>query len=371
MVSIVPYFKVERHSIIIRVIVNGSVTKVIQTGIRLYSSDQWKERKIVSHPNARLLNAKIQSKVHELQAIITKAELMGVKLTKDRVKKLIEGGGITMDFYSHCLGWIKEKYSNPGTRAAALSDLEKVHAFAPSLQFGDIDKRWLTRYENHLRHTLKHEGNTVWKCMKFIRTMLYDAGSVLGAQVQNPFQTREYKMPPYVDPDKDGLTIQELDRLEALLTKDIPVFHKIVVAKFLFMCYTGLRISDAKRFAAEHIIDNRVVMTSKKTGITTRMKIHNRLSNILSVLKELPDKKFADQKLNEWLKIIADMAEITRIKLTTHVGRHSFGCLLAEMGASEEEAKELMGVKNKKVIQVYYRLRQPQIDRAAEKLNKI
>jgi hypothetical protein len=41
------------------------------------------------------------------------------------------------------------------------------------------------------------------------------------------------------------------------------------------------------------------------------------------------------------------------------------------MGVSEEEAMELMGVKNKSVVRVYYQLRQPQIDRASDKLNNI
>jgi integrase len=370
MVSIIPYYKKERGSVIIRLIHKGEVAKVVQTGVKVLP-DQWKDGKVTAHPNKALLNQKIQNKVNELQAVLTKAELLGVPITKDRIKNLAEGGEVTTDFYKHCTQWIKDKYTNKGTRAAMLSDLEKVHLFAPSLQFGDIDKRWLTKYEGYLRHTLKHEANTVWRSMKFIRTMLYDAQSVLGKQINNPFQSREYKMPLYRDPNKDGLTLEEVDRLEKLLKKPIPETNKIVIAKFLFMCYTGLRISDAKRFTQDHLIDGRVVMTSQKTGITTRLKIHTRLAKVLSVLKELPERKFADQNFNEWLKVIAEMAEIDRISLTTHIGRHTFGCLLAEMQVNEEEAMELMGVTNKNVVRVYYKLRQPRIDKAADRLNEM
>jgi integrase/recombinase XerD len=370
MVSIVPYYKKERGSVIIRLIYKGDIAKVVQTGVKV-SPDQWKDGKVTAHPNKALLNQKIQNKVNELQAVITKAELLGVPITKDRIKNLAEGGEVTTDFYKHCKQWIKDKYSNTGTRKVALSDLEKVHLFAPSLQFGDIDKRWLTRYEGYLRDTLKHEDNTVWKSMKFVRTMLYDAQSVLGKQIHNPFQLREYKMPPYKNPEKDGLTLDEVDRLEKLLKKPIPDTNKIVIAKFLFMCYTGLRVSDAKRFAQEHVIDGRVVMKSKKTGITTRLKIHTRLAKVLSVLQELPERKFADQNFNEWLKVIAEMAEIDRIPITSHIGRHTFGCLLAEMRVDEEEAMELMGVTNKNVVRVYYKLRLPRIDKAADRLNAL
>jgi integrase/recombinase XerD len=370
MISIVPYYRKERKSIIVRVIFGGDIVKVVQTGVKV-EPEQWKDGKVTNHPNKTLLNQKIKNKVNELQASITRAELLGVPMTKERIKDLAAGGEITTDFYTHCKKWIEDKYSNQGSRRANLSDLSLVHTYAPSLQFGDIDKRWLARYETYLREKMRYEDNTVWKKFKFLRTMLYDAQSVLGKQIHNPFQAREYKMPVYKQPEKDGLTLSEIDRLEALLKKDIPVMHKIVIAKFLFMCYTGLRVSDAKRFAQEHIIDGRVVITSKKTNITTRLKIHNRLAHVLKLMQELPQKTFADQNFNEWLKIIADMAEIKRITLTTHIGRHTFGCLLAEMGASEEEAKELMGVKNKNVIKVYYKLRQPQIDKAAERLNRL
>ena len=371
MISVIPYYKKERKSVIVRIIINGDVAKVIQTGVKIEST-QWKDGKVISHPNKTLLNQKIQNKVHEIQAIITKAELIGMSLTKDRVKRLVEGGEITTDFYKHCKTWIEEKYTNKDTRKAAMSDLKKVHTYAPDLQFGDIDKRWLTRYENYLRNTLHNKGNTPWKAMKFVRTMLYDAQSVLGKrQIHNPFEEDEYKMPVYIEPEKDGLTIEEIDRIEKLLTQNTPVVHKIVAAKFLFMCYTGLRISDAKRFTQEHVIDNRVVITSKKTNITTKLLIHDRLENVLNVLKSLPEKSFADKTFNEWLKIIADMAGVNRLTLTSHIGRHTFGCLLAEIGASEEEAQELMGVKNKKVVRVYYKLRQPQLDKAANKFNQL
>jgi integrase/recombinase XerD len=371
MLSIVPYYKKERKSVIVRVILNGSVAKVIQTGIKI-ESNQWSKGKIINHPNKSLLNAKVSSVVHELQAVITKAELLGVVLTKDRLKRLVESGEITTDFYKHCKVWIEEKYSNIDTRRVMMSDLEKAHTFAPTLQFGDIDKRWLIRYENYMREVLGNNGNTVWRSMKFIRTMLYDAQDTLGKQqIHNPFDEKEYTIPSYTDPEKDGLTIEELDKIEELLTQPVPTILKIVSAKFLLMCYTGLRISDAKRFTNEHIIDGRIVITSKKTGTTTRLKIHNRLQRILTALTELPEKSFADQSFNEWLKVVADTTEITRMNLSSHTARHTFGCILAESGVSQEEAMELMGVKDKGVLRVYYQLRQPQIDTAAEKLNSL
>jgi integrase/recombinase XerD len=374
MITVIPYYRKQRRQVVIRLIVNGATAKQINTGIKIEPS-QWDESsgKVVQHPNRNIFNQKIKAKVHELQSEVTKAELLGVILTQDRVKRIAEGNVVTTDFYSHCEAWIKEKYSNPDTRKAAMSDLRKVNGFAPNLQFGDIDRRWLMKYERYLRETLGNDGNTPWKAMKFLRTMIYDAQSIGGIVHCNPFQTKEYKMPAYKQPEKDGLHLEELDRIEKLLSESHPVMIKIMAARFLFMCYTGLRISDAKRFSVDrHLKDGeRIVITSKKTGITTSLKIYDRLQRVLKHLQQLPEKTLADQKMNEYLKIIADLAEIDRIPLTTHVGRHTLGCLCAEAGLSEEEAQKLLGIKNKNVVKVYYKLRQPQMDRAAGKLNKL
>lgn len=374
MISIAPYYRKERRSVILRVFVSGQIAKVVPTGIKI-EPGEWDEkaRKIKDHPNKKILNQKIQNKIAELQREITKAELMGVLLTKDRVKSLSEGHAITTDFYKHCKKWIEEKYSNPGSLAAIMSDLNKVHTYAPTLQFGDIDARWLTNYHRYLRDVLKQQGNTPWKAMKFMRTMLYDAEQVGGIVQKNPFKTKEFKMPKYVQSEKDGLYTHELALVEKILEEPHPVVIKIMTARFLFMCYTGLRISDAKRFTFDdHLKDGeRIIITSKKTKITTNLKVYKRLENVLHHLQELPVKTISDDKFNQYLEAIQSLTGITRLKFTSHLGRHTFGCLLAEAGVSMEEAMELMGVKSKNVIKVYYQLRQPQIDKASAKLNNI
>lgn len=368
MISFIPYFREARGAIVIKVNLNRETAKVVNPGIKINPA-QWdeKNRKIVKHPNANLLNQKIQGRISELQKEILKAELLGVPITRERVKKICEGAAITTD----CLKWaeqfIKDKYTNKGTAAAQTTELNKLKSFAPTLQFGDIDARFLEKYHKWLKQHYK--GNTPWKALKFVRTLLYAAGP--GIVAHNPFEHKEFKMPAYVQPVKDGLTIEELDRLEKILVGDYPVMHKIVTAKFLFMCYTGLRISDAKTFSLEEHLHHgeRVIITSKKTGVTTNLKLYKRLAELLQKMHTLPVKQISDQKLNGWLKEIAKAAGIARIELTSHVGRHSFGCLLAEMGVSEEEAMKLMGHKRKENTRIYFQLRQPQIDKAADKLN--
>lgn len=370
MISFAPYYRKERKIVLIRIIVDGVISKNINTGIKL-EPEEWdaKERKVVKHPNKKIFNQKIQNKIAELQKEVTKAELLGVLLTRNRVKKISEGAQITTDFHKWAEYYIKDHYPNKGTQNANTADHNRLKAYAPSLQFGDIDARWLTKYEHWLKEHF--QGNTPWKSLKFVRKILYAAGP--GIVHHNPFEHEEYKLMPYNQPLKDGLYIEELDRIEAIFDKPVPVMLKIVAAKFLFMCYTGLRISDAKKFRVEDHLHNgeRIIITSQKTGVTTNLKIYGRLARVLERLQELPEKKFSDKNFNEWLKTLAEACEIDRIVLTSHVGRHTLGCLLAELNIPIEVAQKIMGHKRTNTTKIYYNIRQSNVDDKTDRLNSL
>lgn len=370
-ISIKPYYRTDRGSVVIKVYVDRKTAKVINLGIKI-TEEQWNEadRKIVKHPNAKLLNQKIKNKVLELEREITRAELLGVTLTEGKVKQIAEGRKVTTNFYEWAEPWIDEKYRNRDTRDAMLSDLNKLKAFAPKLQFGDIDAGFLTRYHNYMIYDLGNKGNTPWKGLKFIRTMLYDAA---GLAPQNPFKDRSFKMPRYQETHKDGLYISECDQIEKLFDQEVPVLVKIVAAKFLFMCYSGLRISDAKKFSvAEHIQnDERLIIDTQKEGVRVNLKLHSRLIRALERIRSLPEKSLSDQKMNEWLKLVGAAANIDRIVLTNHVGRHTWGCILAEMNIPVDIAQKLLGHKKRESTLLYYKLRQKKLDEYAGVLNKM
>lgn len=370
-VTFTPYYRADRGNIVIRIFINRKIAKVVNTFIRI-EPDEWNEKKreVWKHPNSRIFNQKIKSKISELEAEITKADLLGISLTQDKVKKIAEGGRVTTDFYKHCEPWIKEKYRNKDTRDAMLSDLNKLKLFAPILSFGDIDAKFLTRYQNYMVHDLGNTGNTPWKSLKFLRTMLYDAG---GLAPGNPFKNKTFRMPAYQPTYKEGLYIYECDKLEEIFNEPVPVMYKVAAAKFLFMCYSGLRISDAKRFdVKKHLVNKeRIIMQTKKEGTMFNLKLHDRLSNILTILNELPQKTLSDQKLNQWLKVIAEYKELSRIKLTNHIGRHTFGCILAEMEVPIEVAQRLMAHKRIESTRIYYTLRQKKIDEISDRLNDL
>lgn len=86
-------------------------------------------------------------------------------------------------------------------------------------------------------------------------------------------------------------------------------------------------------------------------------------------MDELPEKKLSDQKLNEWLKVLGATARIDRIELTNHIGRHSYGCILAEMDIPIDIAQKMLGHRDRRSTEWYYKIRQHKLDDAADRLN--
>lgn len=66
------------------------------------------------------------------------------------------------------------------------------------------------------------------------------------------------------------------------------------------------------------------------------------MRNVLERLKNLPP-PFSEQKTNEHLKAIAELAGIGK-KITTHVARHSFAVRCLELKMSEETVAHYMGI---------------------------
>ena len=221
-----------------------------------------------------------------------------------------------------------------------------------------------------MENKLKKSTNTIWKSFKFMNTMIRDAVKMKGIIDHNPFE--DFDRGSYKNPVKLGLEMMHCDLIEPLcLREDVPVQISRVAIKFLFMCYCGLRFEDAMTFDPEiHVINNdRIVLKTQKAGVSINMKLYDRLSNIINLLREYPLSRMSNQDFNQLLKVVGNLAGIGHIKLTCHVGRHTFGGLLAEMEIPEEQAQKLLAHKDIRSTRIYYHVKAKNLDKAMDKLN--
>lgn len=176
------------------------------------------------------------------------------------------------------------------------------------------------------------------------------------------------------------LTKPELDRIEA---NDLGGNKSLQYSrdKFLFSVYTGLRFTDADNLKEENI-----EFDGTKYWISFRQQKTHELSRLpmLSKAKDIYDKyeierlatgfvlpRLTNQKVNVYLKTIADLAGITK-PLTHHVARHtSATTIFLANGVPLEIVSKQLGHSSIKTTQIYAKITNDMLSKEADKLDAI
>ena len=150
---------------------------------------------------------------------------------------------------------------------------------------------------------------------------------------------------------------------------------------FIFACYTGLAYADVKALKADEIVKTKEDMYWIKTKRTkTRVKSHIPLLPLpFSIIRKYCDfttleeneKVFnvcSNQKINAYLKEIADLAGITK-NVTFHVARHTFATTVTlENGIPIETVSKMLGHASIVTTQHYARVLDSKISKDMEVL---
>jgi len=138
---------------------------------------------------------------------------------------------------------------------------------------------------------------------------------------------------------------------------------------FIFCCYTGLAYADVEKLTREEItigIDGeKWIWTSRqKTDSATRVPLLPPALEILDRYKDNPQcvnnrrllPVLSNQKMNNYLKEIADACEITK-KMTFHTARHTFATTVTlTNGVPIETVSKMLGHRNLKTTQHYAKI---------------
>lgn len=138
---------------------------------------------------------------------------------------------------------------------------------------------------------------------------------------------------------------------------------------FIFSCYTGLAYTDIHNLTKNHIsigIDGNLwIMTHRqKTHTASNIPLLPIAEDILRKYENHPltaDSKrllpmYTNQKVNEYLKTIAETCGITK-KLTFHVARHTFATTVTlGNNVSMESVSKMLGHKSIKTTQHYAKI---------------
>lgn len=335
-----------KYPVRIRTCIKRKVT-YHKTGASVLKKD-FEDGKIINIPNRDYWNAAIRKKMNDIERDYLEGNL--------NIKKG------TDDFFEYSKNKIEQQKKKlaPGTYNHKISYLKKVKDFKPRLLFSQVTPSFLNDFENHCRN----EGNlstTVWSSLKFIKTMV-NAALNDGVIKDNPM--KGYKMPKYTNPEREFLTDKEIEKIEKFASQSDSEKLTNVANWFLFSCYTGLRYQDIRDFDKKKIVGNRIILRTGKSKTDVTIKIHPKLKNILD---KISPKVLPNQKINDYLKIIAERVKIYK-PLSMHIARHTFAVYFLNHGGTMESLSKLLAHTSIKTTQIYGKITNQRLDAEIDKV---
>ncbi|SEM66787.1 Site-specific recombinase XerD [Mucilaginibacter gossypiicola] len=232
------------------------------------------------------------------------------------------------------------------------------------LLLGDINFDFVVKFNTWMRTkkvpALSH--NSACTTHTRFRTYIIKAKDD-GFDIQNPYERYKFK---YEDGHRESLEKHELQALKKLFDSgELDELCQETLRKFLFSCYTGIRISDTHQLHRNMIKNGRLKMSLLKGAVRygkeINMLIPDYALKLVEGRKGVLFKEIADPTCNEKLKLIQEKANITK-NLTFHVSRDTFGTLFIEMGGDVATLKELMGHSDIATTMIYVKMSEKRKD---------
>lgn len=346
----------------------------IFTGIRV-DRDKWDSEKLKVKPNtfnklkqsASDINSKLSEYENEIQNIFKKYELEEQIPTVEDIKFCFNSAFSNGQVIIKAKGFFEyfDEFTTENGRIKnwtirtyeKFSSVRKhLFAFNSKLSFAFLDEKGLTLYVEFLRDKLKFRNSTIEKQISFLKWFLKWAK----AKGYSEYLSYEAFRPKFKATQKKiiFLTQAELKTLELYEIPEGKQYLERVRDVFIFLCYCGIRYSDALNLKRSDIKDDYFEITTVKTGDSLKIELNKNSKKILDKYKGIPFEHdrvlpiISNQKMNDYIKELAKLAEINEpIRLThykgnnridevvpkcdllgTHAGRRTFICTALSLG---------------------------------------
>ncbi len=231
------------------------------------------------------------------------------------------------------------------------------------IAFNMMSLTMMGEFDKYMRRLGLH-NNTVTKRMRIMKTMITTAFQ-RGKVEKNPFDG--FKL-HYEPTDRGFLTDAEIQKL---LKKEFKIARlRLVRDLFIFSCFTGLAFIDVVGLTRENLVelDGRMWLMTKrhKTNIPSNVLL---LDIPLAIIERYKGQDptghllptYSHQKVNSYLKEIADVCEIDR-NLTFHLARHTFATMSISKGVSMESVSKMLGHTSIRTTQIYARITNKKVE---------
>ncbi len=241
-----------------------------------------------------------------------------------------------------------------------------------------IKYSFIVDLDHYFKTVRKCNNNTTYKYIKNLKKVIIIA-------IKNDWLNKDpfakYKT-TLVEVKREYLNKEELLKLQNLKLS-MPRLD-IVRDLFVFSCFSGLAYIDVANLTMDNIrkgVDGNlwIITQRKKTKIPSNVPLLPKALELIDKYKLFPAKKtkyhifpqLSNQKLNAYLKELADLASIDK-NLTFHMARHTFATTITlANGVPIESISSMLGHKNIRTTQIYSKVINEKVSKDMNKLRKI
>lgn len=324
------------------------------TGVSSHPND-WDLKKLRIKGNSKEVNDDnlvIDECLARMNDIFVRYRLQHAHLTPELLKNEWKNPARRIDFYSFFEEALKERKKElaPGTYRQHNSVMNVMKEFRGRLAFSEIDGDFIMRFQRWMKTKRGSKINTVHTKMKVFRAYLNIAVRK-GIIQENPFDRVKIKK---AKANRVFLTSEELKTLWDYYNEPkIKSSKQKILRHFLFMCFTGVRISDLKALTPQNIIGDMLVFNASKTkGIkleVTRVPLNKYAKQLIDHENNTETKwlfnTISEQKMNTYIKEVVKEAGIDK-EVTNHSGRHTFATLWLAKTRDLAQLRVLLGHSN-------------------------
>lgn len=239
----------------------------------------------------------------------------------------------------------------------------------------ELDHAFITGMELYLKTKRSCGHNTT---VKYLRNLKKITNYALanGWMKKNPYANCRFTLKKV---DKGFLTQEELD---IIIRKDFDIERlQNIKDCFVFGCFTGLAYSDLKGLTQDNIVkgdDGHLWINTKRYKTDNQCNIPL-LPIAVDILEKYSDHPVcrsknrllpmpSNQKLNSYLKEIADKCEIKK-EITTHMARHTFATTVTlNNDIPIESVSKMLGHSSINMTRVYARLLDKKVSQDMSKI---
>jgi site-specific recombinase XerD len=282
--------------------------------------------------------------------ILVKYRLLNKKLTPELFKKEYSHPSLDIDFLKWMENEIKLKKNEVGSRRIIKYNtiLNKLKEYKAVIYFSEIDHFFIESYRGWMKSFKKNDINTVSGNLAVLKSFTNRALRKKLIEV-DPFHDIRIGRGAADRVYCDEIDLKKLWNLYQTWSNTNNSNQKKILRHFLFMCMTGLRISDFKSAEFDNIVNNMLFFYPIKTRSKKKQVVKVPLNEYAMKLIADEDRKggvlfnpCSEQRMNKNLKDIAKMAKVNK-SLTNHSGRHTFATLFLHKTHDVATLQKLLG----------------------------